>query len=115
MVESGESRTGTLEGNVFGSGQHWNLIFSWHHIPEKDMRGRQVVDPVPSPTMAGGLFAISREFFNRVGTYGWSAGMGKGIRSLRAICADPEFEIWGDENLELSFKTWMCGGRLTHY
>lgn len=76
-------------------GFDWNLQFNWHAIPEHEKKRRlHPSDPVWSPTMAGGLFAIDREFFEKLGTY------------------DDGFDIWGGENLELSFKTWMCGGTL---
>ncbi|XP_052797726.1 polypeptide N-acetylgalactosaminyltransferase 5-like isoform X2 [Mya arenaria] len=77
-------------------GFDWNLQFNWHAIPEYERKRRNNKDylPVRSPTMAGGLFSISREYFEKLGAY------------------DPGMDIWGGENLELSFRVWMCGGTL---
>ncbi|XP_055872598.1 polypeptide N-acetylgalactosaminyltransferase 5-like isoform X2 [Biomphalaria glabrata] len=76
-------------------GFDWNLQFSWHAIPEYERQRRSSdIAPIRSPTMAGGLFAISRKYFEKLGTY------------------DPGMDIWGGENLELSFRVWMCGGSL---
>ncbi|XP_069678083.1 putative polypeptide N-acetylgalactosaminyltransferase 9 isoform X2 [Periplaneta americana] len=73
----------------------WNLQFNWHAVPERERKKhKNPAEPVWSPTMAGGLFSIDKAFFEKLGTY------------------DSGFDIWGGENLELSFKTWMCGGTL---
>jgi len=76
-------------------GFDWNLQFNWHALPAHEVRRRSHAwEPAHSPTMAGGLFSIDKEFFEKLGTY------------------DSGFDIWGAENLEISFKTWMCGGTL---
>uniref|UniRef100_A0A9J8DC68 Polypeptide N-acetylgalactosaminyltransferase n=1 Tax=Cyprinus carpio carpio TaxID=630221 RepID=A0A9J8DC68_CYPCA len=76
-------------------GFDWRLTFQWHAVPEIDRKIRKSrIDPIRSPTMAGGLFAVSKAYFEYLGTY------------------DMGMEVWGGENLELSFRVWQCGGSL---
>ncbi|XP_012251847.2 polypeptide N-acetylgalactosaminyltransferase 35A isoform X2 [Athalia rosae] len=76
-------------------GFNWGLHFKWDNLPVGTLaRDEDFVKPIKSPTMAGGLFAIDREYFVQLGEY--DAGM----------------DIWGGENLEISFRIWMCGGSI---
>uniref|UniRef100_A0A1B6E8D1 Polypeptide N-acetylgalactosaminyltransferase n=1 Tax=Clastoptera arizonana TaxID=38151 RepID=A0A1B6E8D1_9HEMI len=85
----------TKANHIQVGGFSWNLQFNWHAVPDRERkRHSNPAEPVWSPTMAGGLFSIDKAFFEKLGTY------------------DSGFDIWGGENLEISFKTWMCGGTL---
>ncbi|XP_045458297.1 polypeptide N-acetylgalactosaminyltransferase 35A [Melitaea cinxia] len=76
-------------------GFNWGLHFKWDNLPKGTLKNeKDFLNPIRSPTMAGGLFAIYREYFNNIGKY------------------DPGMNIWGGENLEISFRIWMCGGIL---
>ncbi|XP_037349807.1 polypeptide N-acetylgalactosaminyltransferase 12 [Talpa occidentalis] len=79
-------------------GFDWRLVFTWHAVPERERKQmRSPIDVIRSPTMAGGLFAVSKKYFEYLGSY------------------DTGMEVWGGENLEFSFRIWQCGGILeTH-
>ncbi|CAI4231092.1 unnamed protein product [Auanema sp. JU1783] len=77
------------------SGFDWALNFQWVYLPwEYWAEEENNVKPFKSPSMPGGLFAIRKDYFEQLGEY------------------DEGLEIWGGENVELSLKTWMCGGRV---
>lgn len=80
---------------IVRGGFNWGLHFKWDPVPPSELNGPEgTTGPIRSPTMAGGLFAMNRKYFNELGQY--DAGM----------------DIWGGENLEISFRIWMCGGQL---
>ncbi|XP_020655823.3 polypeptide N-acetylgalactosaminyltransferase 4 [Pogona vitticeps] len=82
-------------GEPMIGGFDWRLTFQWHPVPDYERRRRRSrIDPIRSPTMAGGLFAVSKQYFEYLGTY------------------DTGMDVWGGENLELSFRVWQCGGTL---
>lgn len=56
---------------------------------EMDRRGGDRTAPLRTPTMAGGLFSIDKEYFYEIGSY------------------DEGMDIWGGENLEMSFRVRM--------
>ena len=64
----------------------WDFLFSWDQISENSMTAEERARPRASPTMAGGLFSIYRNFFFKIGSY------------------DQLMDVWGGENLEISFR-----------
>jgi polypeptide N-acetylgalactosaminyltransferase len=73
----------------------WSLYFYWLPEPTNKLTPEsQVHHTYRSPMMAGGLFAMGKEFFMQSGAY------------------DEDMDTWGGENFEMSFRLWMCGGEL---
>lgn len=74
----------------------WRLHFRWL-MPSTEVMKKKSENPskpYPTPAMAGGLFAVRKSLFWRLGGY------------------DEGMLIWGAENLELSWRAWQCGARV---
>ncbi|CAO1355695.1 unnamed protein product [Diamesa serratosioi] len=73
-------------------------VFDWDLGYQKLARypidAERQYDPFDTPIMTGGIFAIRKDYFFELGPY------------------DEGLLIWGAENLEMSFKIWLCGGSL---
>uniref|UniRef100_A0A8C6J9F1 Polypeptide N-acetylgalactosaminyltransferase n=1 Tax=Melopsittacus undulatus TaxID=13146 RepID=A0A8C6J9F1_MELUD len=71
----------------------WKLNFHWEPVPEHEEKVRQSpISPIRSPVVAGAVVAMDRHYFQNIGAY------------------DSDMTTWGAENLELSIRTWLCGG-----
>ena len=70
----------------------WNL--GYQKLKRFSVDDAQKLDPFPTPIMTGGIFLIRKEYFFEIGPY------------------DEKLMIWGAENIEMSFKINLCGGKL---
>ncbi|CAI8012812.1 Polypeptide N-acetylgalactosaminyltransferase 2 [Geodia barretti] len=76
-------------------GFDWSLHFKWDSLSSaRRAKRKDPTSPIQTPMIAGGLFAMDKERFDKTGRY------------------DTEMDIWGGENFEISFRTWMCGGSM---
>lgn len=73
-------------------------VFDWHlrsrNMPLHHEAKMKLPLPFLSPLVPSSVFAISKEFYKKLGTH------------------DPGIHSWGPAQLELSLKAWQCGGHI---
>ena len=72
---------------------YFRFRYVWIKVPDHvEQSALEEGRPYWSPTLVGCAIAINKTYFNSIGAF------------------DPDQRIWGGENLELAFRTWLCGG-----
>lgn len=83
-----------LTANHHIGGFDWSLTFNWMALIETRNTSYRYPDPYPTPALSGGIFGIWKDYWERSGTY------------------DTNMTEWGGEHIEMSLRTWRCGGRI---
>ena len=84
-------------GSSYGSmTKQFSFTYESHRFERDPLRRKPPpkAEPYEMPFAPGALFAIRKSEFWRLGAY------------------DRGIYVWGAENMELSLKIWLCGGRL---
>lgn len=112
MSRIGEDRTvvampviGTIKGSDLSYRPEEGIVccaFFWNmklkQVGNDEVPGQKTrkdnTEPIACPGQAGGLWSMDREFYYETGGY------------------DLHMHYWGGENVEMSMRVWMCGGRI---
>ena len=74
------------------------LRYTWMQIPEHEKaRIKSPAQAFRTATLVGCALAVHKEYFYKIGAF------------------DDAMNIWGGENIELAFRTWLCGGEVIHF
>ena len=88
-----------IKSSIYQTGGfNWDFNFKWDKIRLKSKLGEFIKDNpsenIKTAAISGGIFAVRRHWFFESGGY------------------DERMELWGGENIEISIRNWLCGGRV---
>mmetsp|Transcript_16595 Transcript_16595/g.29043 ORF Transcript_16595/g.29043 Transcript_16595/m.29043 type:complete len:488 (+) Transcript_16595:184-1647(+) len=83
-----------MTANHHIGGFDWSLTFNWMALIENRNKSYHYPNPYPTPALSGGIFGMWKDYWERSGTY------------------DTNMTEWGGEHIEMSLRTWRCGGRI---
>ncbi|ESN98887.1 hypothetical protein HELRODRAFT_121380, partial [Helobdella robusta] len=74
----------------------WDLRYTWIKATEHEQKDASDTGlPFFTPTLVGCAIAVDKNYFEEIGNF------------------DEGLKVWGGENIELGFRAWMCGGKVT--